>query len=99
MANATVVLALSARLSALQRETFARRGIDVWDLDSIADNFCGQLNQVAHPLLRPMLFAVAALHEPDLGQTVDARLLADLTGMQPGRDGWVAYQRLIARIF
>jgi hypothetical protein len=72
-------------------------GIDAWDLDAIADRFRAVLDGVTHPVLRPLLLAVAALREGEW-QSAEARLLHELRVVEPGRGAWSTYQKLVGRI-
>ncbi|XXT21157.1 hypothetical protein WME94_06260 [Sorangium sp. So ce429] len=96
--EASLVLALPARLSERERAIFLDLGIEVWDLDSIATLFREQLQVIAHPVLRPLLLGIAALHERYLLRTAETTLLTYLIETPAGPPSWLAYQRLVARI-
>jgi hypothetical protein len=92
------ILSLPARLTAHQREQLQREGIVAWDLDELARRFRLFLDDVEHPLLRALLLAVAGLSSPGSTPSPEGRLLDDLRSLPPGRDSWVAYQKLITKI-
>jgi len=96
--NGEFVLAIATRLAAERRAIFTMRGIEVWDLDEIARRFQDQLNGIQHPVLRPLLLSIAALHNPTAPKTPEALLSAELESIQSGREQASAYQRLISRI-
>jgi hypothetical protein len=92
------VLALPARLTQTQKGEFANSGVEVWDLDEIARRFAAQLDGVTHPVLRPLLLSVAALSKPGAPASAETNLVRQLAELAPGREGWVAYQKLVGRI-
>ncbi len=93
-----VILALPARLTAEQRITVEGAGFQAWDLDAIASRFYINLETVTHPVLRPLLLAVAGLAEDRVSPSTEARLLDELRSLPTGKSHWVAYQKLVSRI-
>lgn len=93
-----LVLALPARLAAVERQALEQQGVHVWDLDVIAKRFRQHLDGVTHPVLRPLLLATAALADPNAPNSPEAHLLAELRAVQPGRSSWSEYQKLTGRI-
>jgi len=94
-----VILALPARLTPAQRDVVRQAGVIPWDLDEIASLFRGNLQSVNHPVLRPLLLAVAALGTSSAASTPEAALLAELKSLPPGRANWAAYQKLVSKVF
>ncbi len=93
-----VILALPARLTTVQRIKVERAGFEAWDLDTIAARFSSNLETVTHPVLRPLLLAVAGLSVTNAVPTAEARLLSELRLLPAGQSHWVAYQKLVSRI-
>src|SRR5258708_1915986 len=96
--NGSLVLAVATRVNAEQRNAFKIHGIDVWDLDEIARRFVDHLNEVEHPVLRPMLLGIASFQNPASAKTPEAALSEELVGLKAGKVTWSEYQRLIGRI-
>lgn len=93
-----VILALPARLTSEQRNKVEGAGFEAWDLDAIASRFHVYIETVTHPVLRPLLLAVATLAEDTAAPSAEALLLAELHSLPSGRADWVAYQKLVSRI-
>jgi HNH endonuclease len=93
------VLALPARLTQQQKASAEAAGAQVSCRDEIATRFSAHLNNVTHPILRPLLLGAAALKQPTAVPSFEAELLEELRKLPPGPTGWIAYQKLIARIF
>jgi hypothetical protein len=96
--NSEIVLAVSSRTPPELRGDLAKLGVALWDLDQIAQRFHGNLNEVQHPILRPMLLGIASLHDQPQVPTPESILADELKAIPPGRDDWTAYQRLVKRI-
>lgn len=93
-----LVLALPARLTPEQKESARQANVQAWDLDEIAARFRHHLGGVTHPVLKPMLLAVAALGGTNAGISPEAALIAELRALPSGRAHWVAYQKLVSKI-
>ena len=92
-----LVLALPARLTTQQKALAFGLGIEVWDLDAIVIRFRDEIDGVTHPVLRPLLLAVAALSQTG-SESPETHLLNELRLLEPGRAKWSAYQKLTSRI-
>lgn len=92
-----LIVALAARLSVEQRMIATQEGIEIWGLDEIASKFRNEIDRVGHPFLRAWLSAAAALRIDT--ETHEHLLMRELRSLEPGRDSWSSYQKLVSRIF
>lgn len=92
-----LIVALAARLSAEQRTVATREGVEIWGLDEIASNFRDEIDRVGPPFLRAWLNAAAALRTDK--ETHEQLLMRELRSLEPGRNDWSSYQKLVSRIF
>lgn len=96
--DAKLVLAVPSRTPASFREVLSKDGIEVWDLDGIAQRFREHLKDISQPTLRTMLLSISALQKKAQTQTPEALLANELSSLPAGRGTWSAYHRLITRI-
>jgi hypothetical protein len=90
--EARVVLAFPGRASDQALQEFAQRGIEVWDIDKIADLFGDQIAATDDPYFTALFLNTRARATPQ------EKFINELKGCPAGHDGWVDYQKLIGRI-
>ena len=90
--EASIVLAFPGRANEQTLQEFARRGIEVWDIEKITELFSEQIAATDDPYFRALFLNTRARATPQ------EKFIKELKACPAGHEGWVEYQRLIGRI-
>jgi hypothetical protein len=93
-ANTEIVLVLPSRLSDNSKKIGISRGISIWDVDYLANNFHDSIKSVPHPYYQNLLLGLVRLTA-----TEEEKFIKELKNCLPGNENWWSYQNLIGKIF
>ncbi len=90
--GAHIVLAFPGRASEHTLKELSRHGIEVWDIDKIADLFNEQIAVSDDPYFKSLFLNTRVRATPQ------EQFIRELRACPPGWESWLEYQKLIGRI-
>ena len=88
------VLAFPGRISSEGQEFIRKSGIQIWDIDFIANTFRKDIEKSSHPYFRDLFLSALPIES----LPIEHQLLERLKSCQPGKRYWSDYQKLVGQI-